>query len=246
MSITIYEPPPPSRNPDWFTPGIRMLHGDCMEYMATLPDKAFDLAIVDPPYGIWKDSVSGFMKKRGGFGRSNWDIPPDRAYFDELRRVSENQIIWGGNYFLNHLVPTKEPIIWDKENGTNFFGDGEFAWSSFTGTLRIFRHQWCGAFKDSERGEKAFHPTQKPVALYKWLLTRYAKPGQRILDTHGGSGSHCIAAHDLGFDLTWIEKDADYYAGAVERYQKHAAQLHLFEPAKLTDERAQQKLFDEA
>lgn len=213
---------------------VTMLNMDCMEYMAGLEDKAFDLAIVDPPYGIWNKSVSGFMKERLGFNNVGWDLVPKKEYFDELERVSKNRIVWGGNYFIEHLGNTKEPIIWDKMNGTNFFGDGEFAWSSFTGSMRIFHHQWCGAFKDSERGNKSIHPTQKPVALYKWLLSKYAKPGDRILDTHGGSGSICIACHDLGYDLTWMELDADYYKAACERYQNHAAQGSLFDPTDLT------------
>lgn len=211
-----------------------MLHCDCMDFMREQKDKAFDLAIVDPPYGIWNKSVSGFMKDRSGFNNVGWDKVPDKEYFDELKRVSKNQIIWGGNYFFDYLGNTREPVIWDKMNGTNFFGDGELAWTSFTGTLRMFHHQWCGAFKDSERGNKTIHPTQKPVALYKWLLSKYAKPGWKILDTHGGSGSICIACHDLDFDLTWMELDPDYFSAACKRYQTHAAQGRLFEPAVIT------------
>jgi site-specific DNA-methyltransferase (adenine-specific) len=223
---------------------IEMLHTDCMDYMATLPDKAFDLAIVDPPYGLRVDGVNPIANKSGDQNHNydhskQWDDSiPDQLYFTELIRVSKNQIIWGGNYFLDYLGFCKAPIIWDKLNGESMFADGEMAWTSagLPRNLKIFRHQWCGAFKDSERGAIKIHPTQKPVALYKWLLSRYAKPGDKILDTHGGSGSICIACHDLGYDLTWMELDADYYKAAVERYQNHAAQATLFEPAELTKE----------
>ena len=212
---------------------INMMHCDCMEYMATLPDKAFELAIVDPPYGIGLEGKNVIKNKSDGdkVFETSWDsFAPDEKYFNELKRVSKNQIIWGGNYFLDILGYCKAPIIWDKLNGDSLYADGEMAWTSqgLPRNLKIFRHQWCGAFKDSERGAVKIHPTQKPVALYKWLLSRYAKPGDRILDTHGGSGSICIACHDLGFDLTWMEKDADYYAAAVARYKNHAAQGALF------------------
>ena len=217
---------------------IEMLNCDCMEYMATLPDKAFDLAIVDPPYGINLEGKN-IIKNKSDSDRvfeTAWDTSaPPREYFEELMRVSKNQIIWGGNYFLDVLGYCKAPIIWDKLNGESLYADGEMAWTSegLPKNLKIFRHQWCGAFKDSERGAKKIHPTQKPVALYKWLLSRYAKPGDRTLDTHGGSGSICIAAHDLGFDLTWMELDAYYYTAACKRYQDHAAQAVLFEPQEI-------------
>jgi site-specific DNA-methyltransferase (adenine-specific) len=218
---------------------IEMLNCDCMEYMATLPDNAFDLAIVDPPYGIELEGKNVIKNKSDSdkVFETMWDsYRPGKDYFDELARVSKNQIIWGGNYFLDELGFCKAPIIWDKLNGESLYADGEMAWTSagLPRNLKIFRHQWCGAFKDSERGVVKIHPTQKPVALYKWLLSRYAKPGDRILDTHGGSGSICIACHDLGFDLTWMELDADYYKAACKRYQTHAAQASLFDPAELT------------
>jgi site-specific DNA-methyltransferase (adenine-specific) len=217
---------------------IEMLNCDCMEYMASLPDKAFDLAIVDPPYGIMVDGINPIANKSGDqnhkFDHSKqWDnSAPGSEYFKEVRRVSVNQIIWGGNYFLDNLGYCKAPIIWDKLNGGSMYADGEFAWTSsgLPRNLKIFRHQWCGAFKASERAIDKIHPTQKPVALYKWLLKNYAKPGDRIIDTHGGSGSICIACHDMGFDLTWMELDKDYHDAAVKRYKTHAAQGVLFEP----------------
>ncbi|MCK9570952.1 hypothetical protein M0R72_18530 [Candidatus Pacearchaeota archaeon] len=211
--------------------------GDCMEYMATLPDKAFELAIVDPPYGLRVDGVNPIANKSGDQNHQydhskQWDeYIPDKLYFVELARVSINQIIWGGNYFLDYLGFCKAPIIWDKLNGESMFADGELAWTSagLPRNLKIFRHKWCGAFKDSERGAIKIHPTQKPVALYKWLLSRYAKPGDRILDTHGGSGSSVIACLDMGFKIVWIEKDADYYEAALKRIKDFASQPKLFE-----------------
>ena len=205
---------------------IEMLHADCMEYMAGLPDKAFELAICDPPYGI---GVKTNMGKRKGAKNDNpsaeWDsLPPIEGYFNELFRVSKNQIIWGGNYF--SLPPSKCFVIWGKPKMTEFvsFSMAEYAWTSFDETSKI---------KYFMNDVPSIHPTQKPVALYKWLLSRYAKPGDKILDTHGGSGSICIACHDLGYDLTWMELDADYYKSACARYQLHAAQGALFEPEEI-------------
>lgn len=203
---------------------IKMLHADCMDYMATLPDKAFELAIIDPPYGI---NINNNMGRRRGNKKSNyaptiWDNSiPGKKYFAELFRVSENQIIWGGNYF--PLNPTPCWILWDKGFSENLtFAQFEMAWTSFRSS--------CKKYDQSSANTSRIHPTQKSVALYRWLLSRYAKPGDRILDTHGGSGSICIACHDLGYDLTWMELDADYYAAAVARYQLHASQGQLFEP----------------
>ena len=235
MQLQIVEPEPPCRNPDWFNPGIRMMHIDCMEYMATLPNKAFDLAICDPPYGIFSEKKkTGFIREYTTQSQANsWDEAPNQEYFDELIRVSKNQIIWGYQYFSDKLPSTTQVIIWDKMTGESYFADGEAAYCSIPGTLRIFRHQWAGCFKASERKKKSVHPNQKPEILYKWLLQKYAKPGNSILDTHGGSGSICVACHDLGYDLTWMELDADYYNAAVKRYEKHAAQQVLFTPKEL-------------
>ena len=222
---------------------IEMLNCDCVDYMATLPDKAFDLAIVDPPYGI---KVGG-SKSFGKVGGSNiveartykiFDDSgiPSEKYFNELMRVSKNQVIFGGNYFIEHLRNTPCFIVWDKDNTGNF-ADCELAWASFNTAVRKFKFRWNGLLQENMKNkESRIHPTQKPVALYKWLLKNYAKPGDRILDTHGGSGSICIACHDLGFDLTWMELDKDYYEAAVKRYKTHAAQQTLFEPGKEQEE----------
>jgi len=211
---------------------IELLNVDCIEYMKTVPDKHFDLAIVDPPYGLdW--TGTGFKKKniqeRNLVKVQEWEAsPPDESYFNELKRVSKDQIIWGGNYFLDYLGFCKVPLIWDKGTGDNTFADGELGWTSFkTGTLRIFRHQWCGAFKDSERGIKAQHPTQKPIALYRWCLHRFAKEGMKILDTHGGSMSSAIACHGMGFDMVLCEIDKQYYDAGVKRYNDAIKQLKL-------------------
>ena len=216
---------------------IEMLNMDCMEYMAGLPDKAFDLSCVDPPYGIgekFKGGASGKMQFNEVVEKG-WDEPPTKEYFDELFRVSKNQIIWGGNYFC--LSPSRCWIIWDKLISEDFsLSMAEMAWTSFDEITKIYR------LSTPKIGGK-IHPTQKPVALYKWLLSRYAKPGDKILDTHGGSGSICIACHDLGFDLTWMELDVDYYAAACKRYKDHAAQASLFDQAELTKEAKEVELF---
>ena len=217
---------------------IEMLHCDCKEYMAGCADKAFDLAIVDPPYGIDDKMQTGSLVENKGnkfalmYIEKSWDKNrPSAEYFKELIRVSENQIIWGGNYFADLLPPSRGWICWDKEGDRMTTVNNELAWSSFDNAMSMFRrcHGLDKGFMNKEG--KNIHPTQKPVALYKWLLSRYAKPGDKILDTHGGSGSICIACHDLGYDLTWMELDADYYKAACERYQNHAAQGFLFSPS---------------
>jgi site-specific DNA-methyltransferase (adenine-specific) len=225
---------------------ITMLHMDCMDYMATLPDKAFELAIVDPPYGIGFDgenpTMSAGLRKDGtqrkmknwsnptpkGYDKKEWDtLRPDEYYFNELQRVSKNQIIWGGNYFSDMLTPHGGWIVWEKgvPDGMSL-SQAELAYNTVLNSIQVVSILWAGYKKQDN--ESRIHPTQKPVALYKWLLSRYAKPGDRILDTHGGSGSICIACHDLGFDLTWMELDRDYYDAAVARYKLHASQAQLF------------------
>jgi len=209
---------------------ITMLNCDCMEYMSTLPDKAFELAIVDPPYGIGAGSMAQGKWVTSKMEKKDWDkTPPDEKYFYELFRVSKKQIIWGGNYF--NLPPSRCFVIWDKGEGFKGrdFAECEQAWCSWDGNATVFKHDPLS--NGDYRGK--IHPTQKPVALYKWLLSRYAKPGDRILDTHGGSGSIAIACHDLGYDLTWMELDADYYAAACKRYQTHAQQATLFAPEEI-------------
>ncbi len=200
----------------------QIILADCMDIMRDIPDKYFELAIVDPPYGInlvGKNVIKNKSDSDNIFN-TEWDsCAPDEKYFTELKRISVNQIIWGGNYFLDMLGYCKAPIIWDKLNGDSLYADGEMAWTSngLPKNLRIWKHQWCGAFKASERGGIKIHPTQKPVALYRWLLQNYAKPGDKIIDTHSGSGSCAIACHIEKHDFLAIEKDPDYHAASVAR-----------------------------
>jgi len=207
---------------------MNITNEDNMELMARYEDKYFDLAIVDPPYGI------GNKFKGGKTGKLNfnevvdkgWDNSiPKENYFKELFRVSKNQIIWGANYFLDYLPSTRGIICWDKEKYVPNFSAWEMAWTSFDVVARIVKHRHHG-FLTSDNVK--IHPTQKPVKLYEWLLINYAKEGDKILDTHLGSGSIAIACHDLGFDLTACELDTDYYNAAIKRIEDHKKQLKLF------------------
>lgn len=201
-----------------------------MEYMQNCPNKSFDLAIVDPPYGLGIDGQKEQKSKnpkhsRKYHKRKNWDdATPDEMYFTELERVTKNQIIWGGNYFVEHLHKgTKGWIVWFKGQTGLTMSDCELAYSSFNCATRVVT---------VNRGElvkqNTFHPTEKPLKLYEWLLSNYAEPGQKIIDTHGGSMSHAIAAHKLGFDLTIIERDPEYYEQAKVRLLEYQKQLTLF------------------
>lgn len=207
---------------------IELLNCDCLEYMYKCEDNKFDLAIVDPPYGIQKNNLTGFKKNKENQKIKKWDVRPTPEYFKELFRISKNQIIFGAQYFTNDLPDFSQPIIWDKMTGGNYFADGEFAYCSIKGTLRIFRHQWCGAFKDSERGKKSKHVNQKPIELYRWLLKNYAKKNDKIFDSHLGSGSIAIACYDLNFDLVGCEIDEEYYNDMLKRYNYYIDQLTFF------------------
>lgn len=191
---------------------------DCLEYMRTLPDKAFDLAIADPPYGINAAKMTMGSGKNKQWGKRNWDndVPSD-DFFSELMRISENQIIWGGNYF-SFLPPTKSWIVWDKGiYGDCSFADGELAWTSFDMVMRIAQIRYKG-FLGAD--DNRIHPTQKPVALYAWLLKHYAKPGDRIFDPMMGSQSSRIAAYKMGFDYVGCELDKEYFAKGCERFDR--------------------------
>jgi len=210
---------------------ITFTNEDCMNGMARYPDKYFDLAITDPPYGIGEDGKKNHSRsalaKSKEYIPKQWDraIPND-DYFQELFRVSKNQIIWGGNYF--NLRPTPCVIVWDKVNGETDFADCELAWTSFQSAVRQFTFMWHGMLQGNMANkENRIHPTQKPVALYKWLLTNYANPGDKILDTHVGSASSLIACHDLGFDAVGFELDADYYRMAKQRLDDFIRQPRL-------------------
>ena len=196
---------------------------DNMQLMARYEDNYFDLAIVDPPYGIEVNKMtlgSGKYKNKG----KQWDSEtPKQEFFDELFRVSKNQIIWGANYMIDKIkMPSMGWVYWDKMNGTSDFSDGELAFTSFNRALRSYKHHL------SMDRSKRFHPTQKPIKLYEWLLMNYAKEGDKIIDTHLGSGSIAIACHNLGYDLTACELDKDYYDAAMKRIQQHKQQTRMF------------------
>lgn len=199
---------------------------DCMEYMKDIPDKHFELAIVDPEYGIEINNNIGRRKgdKHSGHKKVVWDSkPPDDEYFEELFRISNNQIIWGGNYFKQLWNNgCKGFIIWDKQFSNDVsFSAYELAWTSFDLTPKGFKYS-------PQKDRKKIHPTQKPVALYKWLLQNYAKAGDKIFDSHSGSGSLRIACHDMGFDIISCELDKDYFNANNERFNKHIQQNELF------------------
>lgn len=210
---------------------IQLFNMDCMDYMKGLPDKAFELAIVDPPYGIDAAKMNmgrGSCLDTGKVAKKNWDSSaPDPDYFDELQRVSKNQIIWGANHFIDSIPFACNSscwCVWDKKDYNSDFADGEMAWTSFGSVMKIF--QRARATGGDQKNK--IHPTQKPIALYKWLLKNYAKEGDRILDTHLGSGSIAIACHDMKFDLVGCELDKDYYEAACNRLKNHQAQGQLF------------------
>jgi site-specific DNA-methyltransferase (adenine-specific) len=215
-----------------------------------MPDKCFDLAIVDPPYGINIGGESG--GKIGGdkpFGKRGFEKagrnkcvdakvyhvfkdthPPEKEYFDELRRVSKNQIIFGANHFISKIpMDSSCWIVWDKDNSGNF-ADCELAWTSFDTAVRKYKYRWNGMLQEhmGKDKEARIHPTQKPEDLYRWILKTYAKPGDKILDTHLGSGSIAIACWDMGYDLTGYEIDKDYFDAASKRLENHKKQLVMF------------------
>lgn len=205
---------------------INLHLGDCLEAMKEMPDNAYDLAIVDPPYGIGMDGGNVGYKGFNNFTKKNWDKDiPSKEYFNELIRVSKNQIVWGGNYF--GLPPTRCFLIWDKGEGfyNRTYAEAELAWTSFDKNVKIFKRDPLA--KGDYKGK--IHPTQKPVTLYEWLLDNYAKEGDKILDTHLGSGSIALACHNRKFDLDAWEIDEEYYNNAVERLDTHKSQLTIFD-----------------
>lgn len=208
-----------------------------MEYMKGCEDNSFDLAIVDPPYGIGMDG--GSIGKSLEHKKKQWDKkPPEQEYFDELFRISLNQIMWGANYYCKLLPITSGWLYWDKmqDGFGKTFSSGELAWTSIRQPMKQIRYQWQGNYcgfegqttTKTKTGELNIHPTQKPVKLYDWLLSNYAEPGQRILDTHLGSGSSAIAAHYFGCDFVGMEIDEDYYKAACERFERETSQIDMF------------------
>ncbi len=234
-------------------PKIDLILGDCMDLMHNTPDKFYELAICDPPYGnnvsshstfgnpkiIAKNSFLKKLIKPSNYKISGWDIQmPEKNYFIELKRISIRQIIWGVNYY-NKIDLSGGRLFWDKE-ATGNYSRGELAYLSFLNRIDYFKYKWSGMLQeDMNNKECRIHPTQKPIALYRWLLKNYAKPGDKIFDSHLGSGSSAIAAHFLGFDFTGIEIDKDYYEGAVKRFREY-----LTVPAIETETERQMNLFD--
>ena len=216
------------------TDKITITNEDNMALMARYPDKYFDLAIVDPPYGIDMDggSIGGNnATKTKNYTKKDWDkSSPDSIYFNELQRVSKNQIIWGANHFIQDIPKANSScwIVWDKQNTGNF-ADCELAYSSFKTAVRKFQFRWNGMLQgDMKNKQLRIHPTEKPYQLYKFCLETYAKQGDKILDTHLGSGSIAIACHDYGFNLTACELDKEYYDKAIQRIKNHVSQQKLF------------------
>jgi site-specific DNA-methyltransferase (adenine-specific) len=200
---------------------------DCMEAMAQMPDKAFDLAIVDPPYGI---ETRGNAQDRFRMGKDLSiinDAKPTNEYFLSLFRVSRNQIIWGYNHLSDMLPSCREFIFWNKKQSVPTFSDGELAWTSFQKTARCFEYPFYMANAKNKMDGGKLHPTQKPIKLYEWLLKNYAKEGYRILDTHLGSGSSRIAADKMGFDFVGYELDTEYFEAQEKRFAQYKSQLTL-------------------
>ncbi len=220
------------------------LNRDCMDVMKEYPDGYFDLAVVDPPYGIGESggknhtrSVLSKAKDYKPFFGNDLKSPP-QDYFKELLRVSRNQVVFGANHFISKL-PIDSPcwIVWDKENGENDFADCELAWTSFPSAVRVFRYRWAGMLQGNMKNkEERIHPTQKPKALYDWIFQRFAERGMKILDTHLGSGSSRLAAYDAGLDFVGCEIDKFYFDKEEERFANYIAQANLFtageEPAE--------------
>jgi len=205
------------------TDKITITNEDCMELLKRTPDNFYDLALVDPPYGIDAGKMTMGSGKHNFKKGKDWDSAiPNKEYFDEVFRVSKNQIIWGGNYF--PLPLNNNWIIWDKLNPNLSFSEAELAWCSIKKNVRIFKRY---SAMDDEDGKKQ-HPTQKPILLYKYCLDKYAKENDKILDTHLGSGSIAIACHDYGFELTACELDREYYDKAIQRIKNHTNQTKLF------------------
>jgi site-specific DNA-methyltransferase (adenine-specific) len=216
---------------------MKITNEDNMQLMSRYEDNYFDLAIVDPPYGIGEDGSKGVRtspsrpnsyKRKPKYKAKGWDKkPPNKEYFLELLRVSKNVIIFGANHFIENIPNANSScwIVWDKKNEGTDFADCELAWSNMKTTVRKYR---IHKFDATRGGKDCIHPTQKPVKLYEWLLIKYAKEGDKILDTHLGSGSIAIACHNLGFNLTACELDKEYYNAAIKRLNTHTAQLRIY------------------
>jgi site-specific DNA-methyltransferase (adenine-specific) len=206
---------------------------DNMDAMAQMGDKEFSLAVVDPPYGIGANKMTlGNGKRKLNRGSSDWDKnAPDPNYFDRIKSVSSNQIIWGANHFLDNmpfLLNSSCWIIWDKGTGDNDYADAEIAWTSYSSVIKKFHKSWVGANAKERNEVDRMHPTQKPIALYDWIFHNYAKPNDTIFDSHCGSGSSRIAADKHNLPYLATELDADYFYAHCKRFDRYTAQLTLF------------------
>ena len=214
---------------------------DNMIFMKGIPDKYFELAIVDVPYGIGEGGGNNHTRCKFAVSKDYKDFgdtqAPEQPFFDELIRISKNQIIWGANHFISK-IPYNSPcwIVWDKDNGLTDFADSELAWTSFKTAVRNFKFRWQGMLQENMKNKEfRIHPTQKPVALYKWLLKNYAKPNDKIFDSHVGSGSSRIACYDMGFSFEGCELDPDYWKAQEERFEQHTMQGDLFSGSDLQE-----------
>lgn len=217
--------------------GSIVFNSDCVEGMKQFPDKYFDLAVVDPPYGIGINNQSqgkgGGVARKIDYTKKDWDNEcPHPEYFDLLQRKSKNQIIWGANHFIDNIpfnVSSPCWIVWDKDNGETDFADCELAWTSFKTAVRRFKWTWAGMRQQNMKDkEERIHPTQKPIALYDWIYKTYATEGMKIIDTHLGSGSNRIAAHKYKMDFTAFEIDKEYFDKQEKRYRDFISQTTLF------------------
>jgi site-specific DNA-methyltransferase (adenine-specific) len=217
-----------TQNPCYVQPFSEVFNEDCIQVMKRYPDKYFDLAVVDPPYGIGANKMQlGNGKRKIYRGEADWDNAiPTADYWEQLFRVSKNQIVWGGNYMTEYLKPTGAWLFWDKGTGDNDFADGELAWTSYNGALRKITKSWVGA--NAKDGLERIHPTQKPIYLYDWIFNRFAKEGNLILDTHVGSGSSRIAAHKNKLNFVGFEIDKGYYEAQEKRFNAFISQQTLF------------------
>lgn len=212
----------------------KIINADCLDILKQLPDKSIDLVLTDPPYGIGESN--GKNKSRGklaiakDYGNKDWDNSiPNKEVFDEMIRVSVNQIFWGGNYFIENLKNTSSMLVWDKNNGNSDFADCELAWTSFKSAVRKFKYTWNGMLQENmKHKEKRVHPTQKPLALFEWCLQNYSKEGDLVLDCFSGSGTTAIACHNLKRRFICVEKDVDYWKASCERLERVQEQGTLF------------------
>jgi len=215
-------------------PSSVVYNEDCVEALKRFGNNHFDLAIVDPPYGIGMDKTHFKTKSSNAkpteYGKKDWDNAiPSKEYFNELLRVSKNQIVWGGNYFVENLTNSSCWVVWDKDNGDSIHADCELAWTSFNTSVKKVKWLWHGMRQQNMKNkEKRIHPTQKPIQLYDWLLNRYAKKNDLILDTHLGSGSSRIAAYKGGFNFVGFEIDPEYYDKQEKRFKDFVSQLRMF------------------